>query len=66
MRIYRSDLVDERGRMCSKGARLWWQRAGLDWSDFIEHGIDADALKKAAPNDARVDMVIERAARGQK
>lgn len=65
MRIYRTHLVDDAGRMCSKGARLWWQRAGLDWSDFIENGIDAAVLKAAAPHDARVDMVIERAKRGQ-
>ena len=65
MRIYRRHLVDRDGRMCSRGARIWWQRAGLSWSEFIEYGIEEDDLLKAANGDIRAAEVIERAKRGQ-
>lgn len=31
-------------RMCSKGARGWFERHGLDWSDFIKNGVEAQKV----------------------
>ena len=30
---------------CARGGRAWFQRHGLDWVDFLRHGIDADILR---------------------
>lgn len=46
-------------RYCLAGVRPWFQRHGLNWQDFLEHGIDADRLR--ATNDALVEPVIEAA-----
>lgn len=52
MIIYRSDLQDDKGRMCSKGARLWFKRYGLDWVDFCKNGIEAQTLLDTGDTEA--------------
>lgn len=44
-------------RYCARGARRWWARHGLDWSDFIKHGIDAEIL--AATGDAMALRLVQ-------
>ncbi len=46
---------------CRKGGRLWFKRHGLDWSDFVANGIDAEAVRPIA--DAFVLAVIAHAER---
>ncbi|HVI60142.1 MAG TPA: hypothetical protein VM619_14885 [Luteimonas sp.] len=29
---------------CNRGGRAWFERHGLDWSDFVHNGIDESAL----------------------
>lgn len=31
-------------KMCSRGARQWFDRYGIDWMDFLNNGIDEDIL----------------------
>ncbi len=31
---------------CNRGLRAWFAREGIDWADFLKHGIAADELKK--------------------
>jgi len=31
--------------MCSRGARRWLRRYGLDWSDFVRQGLPAALLR---------------------
>ena len=47
-------------RYCLAGVRPWFKRHGLDWRDFLTHGIAADDLR--ATGDALVDPVIRAAA----
>lgn len=44
-------------RYCLAGVRPWFQRHGLNWQDFLSHGIDAERLR--ATGDALVDPVIQ-------
>lgn len=30
---------------CSRGARPWAQQHGIDWSDFVRNGIEAERLE---------------------
>ena len=46
-------------RYCLTGVRPWFRRHGLDWQEFLDHGIDADRLR--ATGDALVDPVIREA-----
>ena len=46
-------------RYCLAGVRPWFRRHGLDWQDFLAHGIDAHRLK--ATGDALVEPVIRAA-----
>lgn len=46
-------------RYCLAGVRPWFRRHGLDWQDFLDRGIDADALR--ATGDALVEPVITQA-----
>lgn len=50
-------------KMCSRGTRAFFQRHGLDWTDFLKNGIPAEKL--AATGDAMALQVVE-AARGRK
>jgi hypothetical protein len=47
--------------MCAKGARAFFRRHGLDWSQFIREGIDAEML--VATGDAMAMKVVEHAKR---
>lgn len=50
-------------RMCSGGARAFFERHGLDWSKFLKEGIPAEQL--VATGDAMALQVVE-VARGRK
>ncbi len=49
-------------RYCSKGARAFFIRNGLDWNDFLKNGIPASRL--AQLDDVMATKAIE-AARGK-
>lgn len=63
MIVVRTDL-DELG-YCARGSRRWFARMGLDWADFVMHGIDAEIL--LATGDAMALRLVEhlRARHGQ-
>lgn len=44
---------------CNRGLREWFAREGLDWPDFVKHGLDAEVLR--AKNNAMADRAIARA-----
>lgn len=48
-------------QQCSRGARAFFERHGLDWSAFIAQGIPADTLR--ATGDAMAIRVAEAAER---
>lgn len=48
--------LDELG-YCARGARRWFARHGLDWSDFVMRGIDADIM--LATGDAMALRLVE-------
>ncbi len=43
-------------KMCARGARAFFNRHGLDWSDFIRNGIDSSVLE--ATGDAMALRVV--------
>ncbi|MFO7920045.1 MAG: hypothetical protein R6U99_04390 [Nioella sp.] len=43
-------------RLCLRGARGWFRRHALDWSDFVAHGIAAERL--TATGDACAQRVV--------
>ncbi|PJF07756.1 hypothetical protein [Pseudorhodobacter sp. MZDSW-24AT] len=43
-------------RYCLAGVRPWFRRHGLDWQEFLDGGIEAEALR--ASGDALVEPVI--------
>lgn len=53
-RVTTQDLRD--ARYCLAGVRPWFRRHGLDWQDFLAHGIEVDRLR--ATGDALVEPVI--------
>jgi hypothetical protein len=54
MKVTIQDLRD--ARYCLAGVRPWFRRHGLNWQDFLAHGIEADRLR--ATGDALVEPVI--------
>ncbi len=42
LRCYRKHL--RTAKICGDGARGWWKRHGLNWSDFLSNGIPAQVL----------------------
>jgi len=42
---------------CSRGIRLFCAKYGIDYSDFIKNGIDADKL--LSYNDSMANQVVE-------
>jgi hypothetical protein len=46
---------------CNRHAREWAARHGLDWWDFLQHGVPASVL--LAMGDALADEVVETARR---
>ena len=42
-------------KMCSRGARQWFERNGLDWNDFLKNGVDSEkVLQTGCPIGKRV------------
>lgn len=50
-------------KMCSSGAREFFERHGLDWQDFLNNGIDAEKLR--ATGDAMAIQVVKVAENGR-
>lgn len=48
---------------CSRGAREFFARHNLDWSDFLTNGIEVEKLEKI--DDAMAKAVIEVAKNGR-
>lgn len=44
---------------CNRGLRQWFAREGLDWAEFLKHGIAADTLRGF--DNAMASRVIARA-----
>lgn len=44
---------------CNRGLRTWFEREGLDWADFLRHGIAAERLRTT--NNAMADRAIAHA-----
>lgn len=44
---------------CNRGLRQWFAREGLDWADFLQHGIAAELLQ--AKDNAMADKAIAHA-----
>lgn len=44
---------------CNRGARLWFQRQGLSWGDFLRNGIDEALL--LATRDPMARKLVEHA-----
>ena len=55
MRITMRDV--RAAKMCSRGARVFCVRNGLDWSEFIKHGIDAKVIE--ATGDSMAIQLVE-------
>lgn len=34
-----------KAKMCSRGARAWFERHGFDWQDFLKNGIDVEKVE---------------------
>ena len=45
--------------MCAKGARAWFARHGLNWGDFVAHGIAAEEV--LATHDELARLVVKTA-----
>lgn len=45
---------------CGLGARRWANAHGVDFKRFMKSGLTVDELRKAAPNDALIEQIIER------
>ena len=43
-------------KMCSRGARQFFDRHGLDWSDFVRNGVLIDVIEKI--DDAMAQQVV--------
>jgi hypothetical protein len=46
-----------KGRLCNRGARLWFNAVGLDWNDFVTNGVSAARLR--ATGDVLCESTIE-------
>lgn len=52
-------------RYCARGVRELFARYGLDYTDFLNNGIDSDKLLEATGNDGMALAAVE-VARGRK
>jgi hypothetical protein len=43
-------------KFCNRGARQFFERHGLDWSDFIKNGLDASRVEHI--DDAMLRQVV--------
>jgi len=44
---------------CNPGARLWFNRKGLDWGEFLQHGVELEDL--TGIDDAMLGHVVTQA-----
>lgn len=51
-------------KQCSRGARAFFLRHGLDWAGFLRNGVDAEKLR--ATGDAMALKVVEQAEREER
>lgn len=49
-------------KMCSRGARKFFERHNLDWHDFIRNGVDCDVI--AQTKDTMAMKVVDHVRRG--
>ena len=42
--LYSVPGFDGRPGFCARGARAWCEQHGIDWWQFVQHGVDADIL----------------------
>lgn len=62
VRVYLRHLYQAKPKpICHTGARTWWARHGLCWSDFLADGIDGQILLDT--KDAFAIRVVEAAER---
>ena len=50
--------------MCARGSRAFFLSQGLDWQDFLKHGIELETVKLT--NDAMALQVVEIVENGKK
>lgn len=50
-------------KMCSRGARAFFERHGLDWGTFLEEGLDSDIIEQTG--DAMALAVVKVAKDGR-
>lgn len=46
-------------RMCSRGTRAFFEKHGLDWTEFLKHGVLVEVLE--ATGDAMAKQVADAA-----
>ena len=61
MIVYMSDI--RAAKMCSSGTRAFFERHGMNWSQFLKEGLPAEEFEKTG--DAMALQVVE-VARGRK
>ena len=44
---------------CSRGIRAFFDKYGLDYTDFIKNGIDSEVLLEKTFNDSMAKQVVE-------
>lgn len=44
--VTRTHLDEIDPRYCARGSRRWADRLGLDWTEFVHHGISVEALEQ--------------------
>ena len=54
MRITMRDI--RAAKMCSRGARQFFDRNGLDWGDFVRNGVLIEVIEKI--DDAMAQQVV--------
>ena len=54
MRITMRDI--RAAKMCSRGARQFFDRHGLDWGDFVRNGVLIEVIEKI--DDAMAQQVV--------
>ena len=54
MRITMRDI--RAAKMCSRGARQFFDRHGLDWADFVRNGVLIEIIEKI--DDAMAQQVV--------
>ena len=50
-------------KMCSRGARVFFERHGLDWQEFIKNGLPSEVIEQTG--DAMALQVVKVAKNGR-